>query len=76
MTRATARTADELALLGRDALANGRDEKEGLRVARSVRSAPRHNRADVTMSRARKPEISADAAYAIFTRPSRECTGS
>jgi len=28
-----------------------------------------------TMNRARKPEIMADAAYAILTRPSRECTG-
>jgi citronellol/citronellal dehydrogenase len=27
------------------------------------------------MARARKPEIYADAAYAIFNRPSRECTG-
>jgi citronellol/citronellal dehydrogenase len=27
------------------------------------------------MARARKPEIYADAAYAIITRPSRECTG-
>ena len=30
---------------------------------------------DVAMARARKPEIYADAAYAIFNRPSRECTG-
>jgi len=27
------------------------------------------------MSKARKPEIMADAAYAIVTKPSRECTG-
>jgi len=30
---------------------------------------------EATMSRSRKPEIMADAAYAILTRPSRECTG-
>jgi citronellol/citronellal dehydrogenase len=30
---------------------------------------------DVAMARARKPEIYADAAYAVITRPSRECTG-
>ncbi|MCW3062863.1 MAG: NAD(P)-dependent oxidoreductase [Solirubrobacterales bacterium] len=30
---------------------------------------------DEAMRRARSPEIMADAAYAIFTRPSRECTG-
>ena len=30
---------------------------------------------DAAMARARKPEIYADAAYAIVTRPSRECTG-
>jgi citronellol/citronellal dehydrogenase len=30
---------------------------------------------DVAMARARKPEIYADAAYVILTRPSRECTG-
>lgn len=30
---------------------------------------------DVAMARARKPEIYSDAAYAILTRPSRECTG-
>jgi len=30
---------------------------------------------DVAMIRARKPEIYSDAAYAILTRPSRECTG-
>ena len=30
---------------------------------------------DEAMRRSRKPEIMADAAYAIFTRPSRECTG-
>ncbi|HVU00877.1 MAG TPA: NAD(P)-dependent oxidoreductase [Polyangiaceae bacterium] len=30
---------------------------------------------DETMSRARKPEIMADAAYAILTKPSREFTG-
>ena len=27
------------------------------------------------MGRSRKPEIMADAAHAILTRPSRECTG-
>ena len=27
------------------------------------------------MSKSRKPEIMADAAHAILTRPSRECTG-
>jgi citronellol/citronellal dehydrogenase len=30
---------------------------------------------DAAMARARKPEVYADAAYAILTRPSRECTG-
>jgi citronellol/citronellal dehydrogenase len=30
---------------------------------------------DEAMRRSRKPEIVADAAYAIVTRPSRECTG-
>ena len=30
---------------------------------------------DVAMARARRPEIYSDAAYAILTRPSRECTG-
>ena len=30
---------------------------------------------DAAMSRTRSPEIMADAAHAIFTRPSRECTG-
>jgi citronellol/citronellal dehydrogenase len=30
---------------------------------------------DESMRRCRKPEIMADAAYAILTRPSRECTG-
>jgi citronellol/citronellal dehydrogenase len=30
---------------------------------------------DEAMRRARRPEIVADAAYAIFNRPSRECTG-
>ena len=30
---------------------------------------------DAAMARARKPELYADAAYAILTRPSRECTG-
>jgi citronellol/citronellal dehydrogenase len=30
---------------------------------------------DEAMKRSRKPEIYADAAYAILTRPSRECTG-
>jgi citronellol/citronellal dehydrogenase len=27
------------------------------------------------MARSRKPELYADAAYAVITRPSRECTG-
>jgi citronellol/citronellal dehydrogenase len=30
---------------------------------------------DEAMKRSRKPEIYADAAYAVLTRPSRECTG-
>ena len=30
---------------------------------------------DESMARSRKPEIMADAAYAIFKRPSRETTG-
>ena len=30
---------------------------------------------DEAMARARKPEVYADAAYAVITRPSRECTG-
>ena len=30
---------------------------------------------DAAMRRSRKPEIVADAAYVILTRPSRECTG-
>jgi citronellol/citronellal dehydrogenase len=30
---------------------------------------------DVAMARARRPEIYSDAAYAVLTRPSRECTG-
>jgi citronellol/citronellal dehydrogenase len=30
---------------------------------------------DEAMARSRSPEIMADAAYEIFTRPSRECTG-
>ena len=30
---------------------------------------------DEAMARARRPELYADAAYAIVTRPSRECTG-
>jgi citronellol/citronellal dehydrogenase len=30
---------------------------------------------DEAMKRSRKPEIYADSAYAILTRPSRECTG-
>ena len=30
---------------------------------------------DAAMARARKPELYADAAYAVVTRPSRECTG-
>jgi citronellol/citronellal dehydrogenase len=30
---------------------------------------------DEAMARARRPEVVADAAYAIFNRPSRECTG-
>jgi citronellol/citronellal dehydrogenase len=30
---------------------------------------------DAAMARARKPELYADAAYAVLTRPARECTG-
>jgi citronellol/citronellal dehydrogenase len=30
---------------------------------------------EAAMARARKPEIYADSAYAVITRPSRECTG-
>jgi len=30
---------------------------------------------DAAMARARKPEIYADAAYAVLTRPARSCTG-
>jgi citronellol/citronellal dehydrogenase len=30
---------------------------------------------EAAMARARKPELYADAAYAVLTRPSRECTG-
>jgi citronellol/citronellal dehydrogenase len=30
---------------------------------------------DEAMARARRPEVVADAAHAIVTRPSRECTG-
>jgi citronellol/citronellal dehydrogenase len=30
---------------------------------------------DEAMARSRRPEIMADAAYEIFTRPARECTG-
>jgi citronellol/citronellal dehydrogenase len=30
---------------------------------------------DAAMARSRRPELYADAAYAIVTRPSRECTG-
>jgi citronellol/citronellal dehydrogenase len=30
---------------------------------------------DEAMARSRRPEIMADAAHAIFTRPARECTG-
>jgi citronellol/citronellal dehydrogenase len=30
---------------------------------------------DEAMKRSRKPELYADAAYAVITRPSRECTG-
>ena len=30
---------------------------------------------DVAMARARRPELYADAAYAVISRPSRECTG-
>jgi citronellol/citronellal dehydrogenase len=30
---------------------------------------------DVAMNASRKPELYADAAYAVITRPSRECTG-
>ena len=30
---------------------------------------------DAAMTRSRRPELYADAAYAVLTRPSRECTG-
>jgi citronellol/citronellal dehydrogenase len=30
---------------------------------------------DVAMARSRKPELYADAAYAVITRASRDCTG-
>jgi len=30
---------------------------------------------DEAMARSRRPEIMADAAYEVFTRPARECTG-
>jgi citronellol/citronellal dehydrogenase len=30
---------------------------------------------DQAMARARRPELYADAAYAVITRPSRDCTG-
>jgi len=30
---------------------------------------------DEAMARARRPELYADAAYAVITKPSRECTG-
>jgi citronellol/citronellal dehydrogenase len=30
---------------------------------------------DEAIARSRKPELYADAAYAVITRPSRECTG-
>jgi citronellol/citronellal dehydrogenase len=30
---------------------------------------------EAAMARSRKPELYADAAYAVITRPSRECTG-
>ena len=30
---------------------------------------------DEAMARSRRPELYADAAYAVMTRPSRECTG-
>jgi citronellol/citronellal dehydrogenase len=30
---------------------------------------------EAAMARARRPEIYADSAYAVLTRPSRECTG-
>jgi citronellol/citronellal dehydrogenase len=30
---------------------------------------------DEAMAKARKPEVYSDAAYAVITRPSRECTG-
>ncbi|HXZ71048.1 MAG TPA: hypothetical protein VEH31_09305, partial [Streptosporangiaceae bacterium] len=30
---------------------------------------------DAAMARARKPDLYADAAYAVITRPSRDCTG-
>jgi len=30
---------------------------------------------DVAMARARRPELYSDAAYAVITKPSRDCTG-
>ncbi len=30
---------------------------------------------DAAMARARRPELYSDAAYAVITRPSRDCTG-
>ena len=30
---------------------------------------------DEAMARARKPELYADAAYAVITKPSRDCSG-
>jgi len=30
---------------------------------------------DQAMARARRPELYADAAYAVITKPSRDCTG-
>ena len=30
---------------------------------------------DEAMARARRPELYADAAYAVITKPSRDCTG-
>jgi citronellol/citronellal dehydrogenase len=30
---------------------------------------------DEAMAKARKPEVVADSAYAVLTRPSRDCTG-
>jgi citronellol/citronellal dehydrogenase len=38
-------------------------------------SAIRHTQGDEGLARSRSPEIMADAAYAILTKPSREFTG-